>query len=201
VGQRDPRVDAYIERSAEFARPILTHIRDVVHAACPGVEETIKWSFPVFTYHGILCNMAAFTEHCTLGFWKASLVLGDAASGEPAMGQFGRVTSVKDLPSKRVLAGYVRKAAKLNEAGVKVPKKRSAKPRVLVTPADLAAALKKDRKARAAFDGFSQSHRNEYVEWIEEAKTDATRKKRLATTLEWLAEGKGRNWKYESKKQ
>jgi len=201
VGKRDPRVDAYIERSAEFAKPILTHIRAVVHAACPDVEETIKWSFPVFSHRGILCNMAAFKQHCTFGFWKPALVLGDGASDETAMGQFGRLTSVTDLPSKKVLTGYIRKAAKLNEEGVKVPKKRSAKPRVLETPADLAAALKKNRKARATFDAFSPSHRNEYIEWIEEAKTEPTRKKRLATTLEWLAEGKGRNWKYESKKR
>lgn len=201
MGKRDPRVDAYIERSAEFARPILGHIREVVHGACPGVEETIKWSFPVFTYHGILCNMAAFREHCTFGFWKAALVLGNAASDEPAMGQFGRITSLKDLPSKKVLAGYIRKAARLNEDGVKLPSKPKKKPRVLKTPPDLAAALKKQTKARSTFEGFSQSHRNEYIEWIEEAKTDATRKKRLATTLEWLAEGKGRNWKYESKKR
>jgi uncharacterized protein YdeI (YjbR/CyaY-like superfamily) len=194
-------VDAYIERSAEFAQPILTHIRDVVHAACPEVEETIKWSFPVFSHHGILCNMAAFKQHCTFGFWKPALVLGDAASDESAMGQFGRLTSVKDLPSKNVLSGYIRKAAKLNEEGVTVPTKRRVKARVLETPADLAAALKKNGKARATFDGFSPSHRNEYIEWIEEAKTEPTRKKRLATTLEWLAEGKGRNWKYESKKR
>ncbi len=199
MGKRDPRVDAYIEGSAEFARPILTHIRDIVHAACPDVVETIKWSFPVFTHHGMLCNMASFKQHCTFGFWKAALVLGEAASDESAMGQFGRITSVKDLPSKKVLTGYIRKAAKLNEDGVTVPRKRKSQPRVLATPTDLAAALKKNRTARATFDGFSQSHRNEYIEWIEEAKTEPTRKKRLATTLEWLAEGRGRNWKYESK--
>jgi uncharacterized protein YdeI (YjbR/CyaY-like superfamily) len=147
----------------------------------------------------MLCNMASFKQHCTFGFWKAALVLGEAGRDESAMGQFGRITSVKDLPSKTVLTGYIRKAMKLNEDGVTVPRKRKSQPRVLATPTDLAAALKKNRKARATFDGFSQSHRNEYIEWIEEAKTDATRKKRVATTLEWLSEGKGRNWKYESK--
>ena len=199
MGKRDPRVDAYITRSAAFAQPILAHIRDIVHAACPEVEETIKWNFPVFTHHGMLCSMASFKEHCTFGFWKATLVLGDAVSGESAMGQFGRITSIGDLPAKRVLTGYVRAAMKLNEEGVKVPARKARKPRVLETPADLAAALRKNRKARATFDGFSPSHRNEYIEWIEEAKTDATRARRLATTLEWLAEGRGRNWKYEKK--
>jgi uncharacterized protein YdeI (YjbR/CyaY-like superfamily) len=199
VGKRDPRVDEYIERSAPFARPVLTHIRDIVHAACPDVEETIKWSFPVFTYHGMLCNMASFKEHCTFGFRKSALVLGTAGD-ESAMGQFGRLTSVKDLPSKRVLTGCIRKAMKLNESGVKAPARSKTIRRVLETPPDLAAALGKNRKARAAFDGFSPSHRNEYIEWIEEAKTDATRQRRLATTLEWLAEGKGRNWKYERKR-
>ena len=194
---RDPRVDAYIAKSADFARPILEHIRDFVHAECPDVEETIKWGFPNFVYQGMLCNMAAFKEHCAFGFWQAKLVLGDAVPAETAAGSFGRLTTVKDLPPRRELVGYVKKAMRLNEEGVKrAPAK--AKPRPpLGVPADLAAALKKSRKAAASWDELSPSHRREYVEWITEAKQPATRERRLATTIEWVSEGKSRNWKYE----
>lgn len=194
----DPRVDAYIAKSAEFARPILTHIRAVVHAACPEVEETLKWGMPSFLYHGILCGMAAFKQHCTFGFWKGELIV-DAKGqrADEAMGQFGRLTSVKDLPAKKVLAGYIHKAMELNESGVKVAKPKRAKvKKEIVTPPDLAAALKKNAKARATFDAFSPSHRREYIEWITEAKREETREKRLKTTIEWLTEGKPRNWKY-----
>ena len=194
---RDPRVDAYIAKSAPFARPILEHIRDVVHAACPDAEETIKWGFPHFGYNGMLCSMASFKEHCAFGFWQARLVLGESASDEQAMGSFGRLTSVKDLPPRRELVGYVRKAMKLNEAGVKrTPAKAKPKPPFSV-PDDLAAALEKNRKAAAAWEKFPPSHRREYVEWITDAKQPATRERRLATTVEWVSEGKGRNWKYE----
>jgi len=196
---RDPRIDAYIAKSAEFARPILRHIRAVVHAACPDVEEGLKWSMPHFGYRGgMMCGMAAFKEHCTFGFWKAALILGpDGRSAEKAMGQFGRLTSVGDLPSKRVLTGYIRQAMKLNEEGKVVAKPRAApKPPVRV-PADLAAALKRDARAGAAFGAFSPSHRREYVEWITEAKGADTRRRRLDTAIEWIAEGRSRNWKYE----
>jgi len=196
---RDPRVDAYIAKSAPFARPILEHIRDVVHAACPDVEEGIKWGFPNFGYKGMLCSMASFKEHCSFGFWQAKLVLGEAASDEQAMGSFGRLTSVKDLPPKRELVGYIRKAMKLNDDGVKrAPAK--AKPRPpLGVPADLTAALANNRKAAAAWEKLSPSHRREYVEWLAEAKQPATRDRRLATTIEWVAEGKSRTWMYERK--
>lgn len=198
MGTKDPRVDAYIARSADFARPILTHLREVVHAACPDVEEAMKWSFPHFMYKGILCSMAAFKEHCTFGFWKASLVLDPAdRSDEQAAGQFGRITKIGDLPSKTALRGYVKKAMELNDAGVKpAPRARpKAKPE-LVVPDDLAAALAKHTKARATFESFSPSHRREYVEWITGAKGADTRQRRLETALEWMAEGKSRNWKY-----
>ena len=195
MGERDPRVDAYIERSADFAWPILTHLRDVVHTACPEVEESIKWGMPAFSWHGLLCGMAAFKAHCTFGFWKRSL-MSDAEKAAVAMGQFGRITAVKDLPSRRQLSTLVRRAMKLNEAGAKAPAKPRPKRKPLPVPADLAAALKKKRAAKATFDAFSPSNRRDYIEWIEGAKTDATRKKRLATTLEWLAEGKPHNWKY-----
>ncbi|MDB4950391.1 MAG: hypothetical protein JWM27_3040 [Gemmatimonadetes bacterium] len=204
MGTTDPRIDAYIEKSAEFARPILAHIRQVVHDACPQVEETMKWSFPHFMYKGMLCGMAAFKQHCALGFWKGSLIVAGAAAGdgeptEDAMGQFGRIATLADLPSDDVIAGYVREAMRLNDEGVKSPERAKKAPRPeLATPDDLAAALASDDAARGHFESFSPSARREYVEWITEAKTGATRAKRLAQTLEWVAEGKKRNWKYEN---
>lgn len=200
MGKKDPRVTAYIAKAQPFARPILKRLRALVHETCPKTEETLKWSMPTFMYAGeMLCGFAAFKAHATFGFWKGSLILdAEGRKVEDAMGQFGRLTSLADLPSKAVLAGYIRKAMKLNEAGVKVARAATAKPRVAAkAPADLAAALKKNRKAAASFADFSPSHRREYVEWIEEAKRPETRAKRLATAIEWLAEGRHRNWKYE----
>jgi len=197
MGKRDPRVDDYIRKAAPFAQPILTDIRQTVHASCPDVEEAMKWSFPHFLYKGMLCSMAAFKQHAAFGFWKGSLVTG-SGKGPDAMGQFGRITKRSDLPSSKVLAGFVKKAAKLNDAGVKVarePKRTTAKP--VKTPADLAAALKKAPNAKAGFDALSPSHKREYVEWITEARTEDTRARRLAQAIEWMAEGKSRNWKYE----
>ncbi|HKP76962.1 MAG TPA: YdeI/OmpD-associated family protein [Longimicrobiaceae bacterium] len=198
MGTRDPRIDQYIDRSADFAKPILTHIREVVHAACPEVEETMKWSMPHFMYKGMLAGMSSFKQHCAFGFWKGSLI-GNDDQKRDAMGQFGRITSVADLPPDDVLAGYVREAMRLNDEGVK-PRRR-AKPagekKPVETPADLAGALASNPQAQATWDGFSPGKRKEYVEWVTEAKTDATRQKRLATTVEWVAEGKARNWKYE----
>jgi len=196
MGTRSPRTDAYIEKSADFAQPILRHLREVVHSACPDVEETWKWSFPHFDYKGIMCSMAAFKNHCAFGFWNAEAVVGDDAK-EGAMGQFGPITSVKDLPPKKVLVGYVRKAMALKDAGAKP--KRAAKPKrpaAVGVPEDLAAALAKNAKAAKAFGDFSPSHRREYVEWITEAKREATRAKRVAQAVAWLAEGKPRNWKH-----
>ena len=197
MGTRDPRFDAYIAKSADFAKPILTYIRDTVHAACPDVEEEMKWSFPHFVHKGILCSMASFKEHCAFGFWKASLILGAGSKDTDAMGHFGRITSVDDLPSKKTLTAYVKKAAALNDAGVNVERKPAAQvAKPLKVPADVAAALKKNKKAQATFDGFAQSHRNEYVEWITEAKSGDTRARRLQQAVDWIAEGKSRNWKY-----
>jgi uncharacterized protein YdeI (YjbR/CyaY-like superfamily) len=196
MGKKDPRVDAYIERSAEFARPILKHIRKVVHAACPSVEETIKWGAPHFEYQGMMCGMSSFKEHCAFGFWKGELVL-DGNATRDAMGHFGRITSVKDLPSEKTIAGYVKKAMKLNDEGVKAPHMENRRARQpLATPADLRSALEKNNQAQTAFESFSPSHRREYVEWITEAKTGATRARRLTTAVAWMAEGKPRNWKY-----
>ena len=199
MGTRDPRIDAIIARSADFAKPILTHLREAVHAGCPDVVETIKWGMPAFEYKGPMCQMAAFKQHCVFGFWKGKLVLEGDYKGEEAMGNFGRVTSLRDLPPKKTLVALVKKAAALNEAGVKVPRTKKRPKPPLETPDELAAAFRqrKHAKARATFEGFSPSQKREYIEWITEAKTDATREKRLATTLEWLAEGKPRNWKYQ----
>lgn len=197
MGTRDPRVDAYIARSAEFARPILTHLREVVHAACPEVEETLKWSMPSFTYKGLLCGMAAFKAHCTFGFWKGALIMDrNGARADDAMGQFGRITGVSSLPPRKVLAGYVKEAMRLNDEGIQPVRPRPGSRKPLPVPPDLRAALAKHRKARETFAGMSPSHRREYIEWITEAKGEDTRRKRLDTAIEWLAEGKPRNWKY-----
>ena len=195
----DPRVTAYLAASADFAQPILTHLRAVVHEACPDVEETMKWSFPHFMYGGaILCSMASFKQHCAFGFWKGRLIIEqDGEPAEPAMGQFGRLTSVKDLPPKRELVKYVKQAMALTDAGVKAaPKQKPARP-ALDVPRFLTEALEDNAAARATFDAFSPSQRRDYVEWLVDAKGDATRQRRLETALEWLSEGKTRNWKYE----
>ena len=195
----DPRIDAYIEKSADFAKPVLTHIRKLVHTACPEIQETLKWSMPSFEYKGILCFFASFKEHCSFGFWKQALMETDAfPKNKTAMGSFGRITSVKDLPSDKVMIGLIHQAIELNEKGIKIPKKAAVKKEDIVVPKDLTAALSKNKSAKATFDKFSPSHKREYVGWIEEAKTEATRNKRLATTIEWLSEGKSKNWKYES---
>ncbi len=199
MASKDPRIDAYIARSAAFAQPILKHIRKLVHAACPEVEETLKWSIPHFVHKGILCSMAAFKHHCAFGFWKGALIIGNDAgtAQDEAMGQFGRITAPSDLPADKVLIGYIKKAVHLNDTGVKVPAR--SKPKVkkeLDAPDDLKTALKKNKKALATFEDFSYSHKKEYVEWITEAKRAETRTQRLETAIEWMAEGKPRNWKY-----
>ncbi len=193
----NPAVDAYIAKSAEFARPILKHLRELVHAACPEVEEKLKWGFPHFDYRGaMMCSMAAFKQHCSFHFWLYKQVVGEHA--EEGMGQFGKLATVKDLPAKKQLTAYVRKAMALNEAGVKMTRPKAAPKPPPTLPEDLAALLaqKSHSSARKHYEAFSPSQQREYVEWINEAKGEATRAKRLATTLEWLAEGKPRNWKY-----
>ena len=200
--QTDPRIDEYIERSAEFARPVLWHIRELVHVACPDIEETIKWGFPHYMHKGMLCSTAAFKQHCAMNFWKHSLLDQKAfAKKKVSMGIFGRITSLKDLPADDVMIALIRQAAELNEKGIRAEKKPAAAARLeAAVPDDLSALLKANKKAREAFDSFPPSCKREYVEWITEAKTDATRSKRLATTIEWLTEGKRRNWKYEKAK-
>jgi uncharacterized protein YdeI (YjbR/CyaY-like superfamily) len=194
MAKKDPQVDAYIEKSAEFAKPILKHLRKLVHAAVPDVEETLKWSVPHFDYKGMMCSMASFKTHCAFGFWKGSLVLGEKAQRDAA-GHLGRIESIDDLPADKTLIAYIKKAAKLNDEGVKI--ERVGRPKgALTVPGDFLAALKKNKKALASFESLSPSHTREYVEWITEAKADATRERRMATALEWIAEGKARSWKY-----
>lgn len=212
MGTRDPRVDAYIAKMQPFAQDILQHIREVVHAACPQCEEAMKWSMPFFTYKGaLLCNMAGFKAHASFGFWLGKQVIGEEAE-EGAMGQFGKLTSVKDLPSKTVLTKHIKKAMALTDAGAKMErattastaaapvKKSAAKKSAVTVPPELAKALLRAPEAKATFDAFPPSHRREYAEWIAEAKKPETKERRVQQALEMLAEGKSRNWKYEAKK-
>jgi uncharacterized protein YdeI (YjbR/CyaY-like superfamily) len=193
MAKKDSRVDAYIKKAQPFAQPILKHLRDLVHRAVPDVEETIKWRSPFFERKGIICFMASFSRHAVFGFWKGKLLFGKEDQG--AMGHFGRITSVNDLPSDKELIGYVKKATELNERGVQ--KKRPARGSQKVTvPPDFKAALAKNAKARKTFDDFSYSHKKEYVEWITDAKREETRQRRLKTAIQWIAQGKPQNWKY-----
>jgi uncharacterized protein YdeI (YjbR/CyaY-like superfamily) len=202
MGTFDTRVDAYIEKSADFARPILNHLRGLIHMASPEISETIKWGFPHFDYKGTVCSMASFKQHCAFGFWKSSLLPDPHhllnSGAETAMGQFGRICTLDDLPEDEIMIEYIKNAVMLNEAAVKVPQKR--KPASasidLEIPDYFMEALSKNPLAHAAFEEFSNSHKKEYLEWITEAKTEQTREKRMATTLLWLSEGKSRNWKY-----
>ncbi|MGE0180356.1 MAG: YdeI family protein [Sphingomonas sp.] len=194
----DPRIDAYIERKAEFARPIMTHLRGIIHEACPECEETLKWSAPSFIYKGkILAGFAAFKEHAAFNFWSGSQVTGQTDKGSSAMGQFGRLTSVDDLPDRKTLSAMTKKAMNLIDDGVKPARSKHEKPPFTV-PQDMRAAIDANGAAKAVFDGFPPSARRDYVEWITEAKRDETRVKRLAQAVEWMAEGKRRNWKYEN---
>jgi len=196
MGVRDSRVDAYIAKAQPFARPILTYIRKAAHAGCPDVEETLKWSHPAFMYKGILCGMAAFKGHVTFGFWRASAMNGVGDKAAEAAGQFGRITSVDDLPGQKTLAGLVKQAAALHDEGVKAPRKKGAPRKPLQEPADFMTALKTHKRALTTYEAFSPTNKRDYLEWILEAKTEDTRQRRIETAIEWMAEGKPRNWKY-----
>ena len=198
MGKRDPRVDAYITRSADFAKPILTRIRSLVHEAIPQVDETMKWGVPHFEYKGVICGMAAFKQHCNLILWKGSLIPG--TDGRDAAGNVRKITSVSDLPPDATLTDYFRQAARLNEQGVKAPRQSKSKAtKPVVVPAELTTALKKNKRAAAAFEKFPPSHKREYADWISEAKGEDTRKRRVESAVKWIAEGKSRNWKYEKR--
>jgi uncharacterized protein YdeI (YjbR/CyaY-like superfamily) len=204
----NPKIDAYIAKSQPFAQPILEHIRQLVHKACPGVEETIKWSRPFFEYKGaILGNMSGFKEHCSFGFWGeeiAAVLLEEKLLQPDAMGSLGRITSVRDLPPDKQFLSLLRQATGFIDRGeytspiaarqkvVKAPKAEAE------APPEFAKALKANKKAGAAYANFSPSCKREYVDWIADAKREETRDKRIATAIEWISEGKQRNWKYQN---
>jgi uncharacterized protein YdeI (YjbR/CyaY-like superfamily) len=203
----NPKVDAYLGTARPFAEPILRHLRELIHKGCPGVEETIKWSRPFFQYKGvILCNISAFKEHCSFGFWGEEIgaVLREARIvGKDGMGSLGRITSLKDLPSDKEIVGWIRQAAAFIERGEYTSpiaaRRRVVKPAkaVLAPPTEFATALAKNKEAAVSFAAFSPSCQREYVQWIAEAKRPETRDKRIATAVEWIAAGKQRNWKYQ----
>ena len=204
MGKKDKRVDEYIKKAQPFAQPILSHLRMLVHKAIPEIEENIKWGMPAFEYKGPCMGFASFKQHAVFGFWKSTLMKDPegflwerANKGGEAMGNLGKITSMEDLPPDKVLIGFMKQAKKLNDDGVKVVHERKEKP--LVVPGFLIAALKKNKAAKATFDAFSPSKKRDYIEWLTQAKTEVTREKRLDQALEWMAEGKARNWKYEKK--
>ena len=191
MAKKDPRVDAYIAKSADFAQPILTRIRKLIHAACPDAMETIKWNSPFYEHKGILVATPAFKKHCALIFWKGKLFLGKERGG------LRRLASLADLPDDKILTGHIRKAVELNEAGIKIPRTKPPAKKELAVPEYFQAALKNHKKALAVFAKFSPSHQREYVQWIAEAKRDETRTKRVKTAVKLIAGGKSRNWKYQ----
>ena len=199
----NPEFDKYIDSAQEFAKPILIHLRKLVHRVCPEIEEKMKWSFPHFDYKGsMLCSMAAFKEHCAFGFWKASLI--EDTDGilnvteRESMGHLGKLKSIKDLPNDNILAKYIKEAMRLNELGIKLPSSnKKTEKKELIIPDDLNQALSGNNIARDIFDQFSYSNKRDYIDWIVEAKTEATRSKRMLQALEWISEGKSRHWKYQ----
>ena len=201
----DQRIDAYIAKAAPFAKPILVHLRKLIHEACPEVVETLKWSSPCFLYKGgILCGITAFKKHCSFGFWKAAIMQDTDGIPMPternAMGPFSKIESLIDLPDDEILKKYIKAAMKLNEDEVKLPprpKPTETQKQELVVPDYFITTLAQDEKAKEIFYNFSYSHKKEYLEWITDAKTDTTRNKRMAQAIAWIKEGKGRNWKYE----
>lgn len=194
---KDARIDAYIAARADFARPILTHLRALIHAHCPEIAETVRWGMPSFSYKGRpFASMAAFKRHAAFGFWDRE-ALKTGHEGEGA-GQFGRIACLADLPADAVLVAKIREGMAMIDAGEK-PRRaaRPPRPEVEVPPA-LADALARDAAAMATFAAFTPSCRREYCEWVSEAKRDETRTKRVAETIALLREGKKRNWKYEN---
>lgn len=191
----DPRIDAYIAKAAPFAQPILKRLRKLVHAADPKIEETIKWGMPFFECDGIVCHMAAFKAHCAFGLWRGGPTAKTEKTDE-AMGQFGRIATLADLPPDAAIVKLVRATVERNRSGAPAPAKPKASRAAIAMTPEFRAALGRSKAAKATFEGFPPSHQREYLEWITEAKTEATRDKRIATAIEWLAEGKSRMWKY-----
>jgi uncharacterized protein YdeI (YjbR/CyaY-like superfamily) len=201
--QFDRRVDAYIEKAAPFAQPVLAHLRKLMHQACPRVNEAIKWGMPFFVQRGIvIASMAAFKQHCAFGFWGPEMktaLAKDGLKSSEAMGSLGRITGLDNLPSDRTLLSYMQQAGALVESGQRtksIERTKKAKLRPVRIPPELTAALKKNKMATKVFDEFSSSCRREYADWIAQAKRPETKQKRVKQAVEWLAEGKQRNWKY-----
>ena len=195
----DARIDAYIAKSADFAKPILKHLRELVHQTAPSITETMKWGMPFFDYKGSVCQMAAFKEHMGFGFWKEKLLIDPHKILKPedgTAGSFGPIKSLSDLPSDEILADFIWQGIRLNESNKVVPKKAPAEKKELLPPDYFIAALNTNPVAKNTYDNFSYTNKKDYLQWLDEAKTEATRQKRLETTLEWLAEGKPRMWKY-----
>ncbi|HEX6930335.1 MAG TPA: YdeI/OmpD-associated family protein [Gammaproteobacteria bacterium] len=194
----DKRVDAYIQKSPEFARPVLKKLRATWHKACPDIEETIKWGVPYFTRNGLVGGIAAFKSHVAVAFWKAKQLKDPAGIlKEGATLSACRIHGLDDMPREQDLVACIREAVALNEAG---KGRRERKPvKVPPLPADFADAMRRDRRAVATFENFPPSEQREYVEWITEANQAATRARRITQAVEWLAEGKRRHWKYLAK--
>ena len=202
MSKKEKSIDAYIAKSANFAKPILNHIRELVHKSCPKVEEKMKWSFPHFDYKGeMMCSMAAFKQHAIMGFWKASLmkdtILLQNARAEESMGHFGKLTSLNDLPSDKKIIAYIKEAMQLTDLGKKLPTKLiTTEKQALDIPEDFIKSLKKNKKAIANFEAFSYSNKKEYTQWIGGMKTSEKRIANINIAVEWIAEGKIKNWKY-----
>ena len=193
----DPRIDAYIARQADFAKPILDELRRRVHAACPTAQEAIKWGAPAFTYNGkLLAVMAGFKQHAAFNLWHGKQVVGADSAAQDGMGQYGRITAMKYLPSKRETTAHIRAAMALIDAGTTARTASKPKPPPEL-PDDLAKAMAGNKAARVTWDGFTPGKRRDYADWITEAKRDETRARRVAQSVEWLAEGKVRHWKYQ----
>lgn len=198
--------DAYIAKAPEFAQPILTKLQTAVRKACPDVVETMKWKWPTWEHHGIMCGMAAFKAHVNMNFWRGQELSDPEGLFEESSNKTMVIMHFKkasDVPNQRTLIRYIKEAMKLNEATAaerktRKPgtKKKAAPKKSVKAPADLLAALKKKKKALATFEDFSPSNKKDYVEWVTEAKRDETRQKRIAQAVEWMNEGKPRNWKY-----
>jgi uncharacterized protein YdeI (YjbR/CyaY-like superfamily) len=199
MGKKDKRIDAYIAKAQPFAKPILKHLRELVHRSNPDIDETIKWSMPHFDYKGkSIFGMASFKMHASFGFWRAGNLPDPdkILNSKEAMGHLGRITSLKDLPPDKIMIKYLKAAAKLVDGGVKPPKKQPKPKTQLVIPEYFIKTISKSKKALRTFENFSYSHKKEYVEWVTEAKTEETRKARLTKAIEWMSENKVRNWKY-----
>ena len=207
MGKRDQRVDAYIAKKAPFAQPILKELRAIIHEAHPEIDEDIKWGAPAFMHKGIVCIIAGFKEYVGVNFWKGALIvpsMARRATDDKDMKQLEQIHSIDELPARKKIIAYVQAAVKLNEGGVPTPNRGKNAPvrkrAPLRTPPSLAKALARNAKAKATYDGFSPSHKREYVEWITEAKSEETRDRRIEQALGWMAEGKPRNWKYMKKR-